>query len=176
MGMITKGLGMASDAITALQGPQDKGGSPGQIAQKGQTRQKSVAPTYAYSTTGEMMGEAMNGMSKGAEMGSMAGPVGGAIGAAAGMVIAPMMRGMREAKEAKLLQQQFKNQLVQKNAEERRDEQWDAIGTDVDFNKKVDRDRYAGLTGLSGTQQNKFKAVHYLKIKVYTVTMQTVEV
>jgi hypothetical protein len=155
MGMITKGLGMASDAITAIQGPQYKGGSDSIIAEKGQTRQKSVAPKYGYSTSGEMMGEAMKGMSKGAEMGSMAGPIGGAIGAAAGMIIAPMMKGMKEEKANKALQLQFKNQLIQKNAEERRDEQWDAISKDVDFNGKIDKDRYAGLIGL-GSTQNKF--------------------
>jgi hypothetical protein len=155
MGMITKGLGMASDAITAIQGPQYKGGSDSIIAEKGSTRQKSVAPKYGYSTSGEMMGEAMKGMSKGAEMGSMAGPIGGAIGAAAGMIIAPMMKGMKEEKANKALQFQFKNQLMQKNAEERRDEQWDAISKDVDFNGKIDKDRYAGLIGL-GSTQNKF--------------------
>jgi hypothetical protein len=154
MGMITKGLGMASDVIQTLN-PETKGGSDWLIAEKGNTRQRSIAPKYAWSTSGEMMGAAMNGMSQGAQMGSMAGPYGAAIGAAAGMVISPLMKGLADEKANKQLQLAFKGALMQKNAEERRDEQWDAIGRDVDSTELIDKDRYAGLNGL-GSTGNKF--------------------
>jgi hypothetical protein len=154
MGMITKGLGMASDVIQTLN-PETKGGSDWLIAEKGNTRQKSIAPKYAWSTSGEMMGAAMNGMSQGAQMGSMAGPYGAAIGAAAGMVISPLMKGLADQKANEQLQNQFKGAIIAQNAEERRDEQWDAIGRDVDSTELIDKDRYAGLNGL-GSTGNKF--------------------
>jgi len=154
-GDVQKALKLGADAAQAIS-PGTDTGSVGYIAEKGNTRQKSIAPTYNWASGTDMLGEAVGGMSQGAEMGKAAGPYGQAAGAAIGMFAGPIMRGMQDAKANERLQNQFKADLMQKNAEERRDEQWDAIARDVDSTELIDKDRYQGLKQLGGTPANKF--------------------
>lgn len=137
MSSVTKPLSMASDAIQAIN-PETKQGSPWEIPEIGNKRQKAVAPQFAWSTSGEMMDAGIEGMSQGAA----AGP----LGAMAGMMMGPIMKGMADAKANEQLQNQFKGALMAQNAEERSNDQWDAIGRDVDSTELIDKDRYAGIS------------------------------
>lgn len=147
MGNIQKAFQIGGDVMQAFS-PETKQGRDWQITEKGNTRQRSIAPKYAYSTGAEMMGAAMSGAGQGAQIGKMAGPAGAAIGAAAGMVISPLMKGLQDKKAARQLDLAFKSELAKKNAEERLDDQIKAIGRDVDYRGKIDKDRYAGLNQL----------------------------
>lgn len=165
MGNVQKVLQTGGDAIQALTS-ETKQGSDWKIAEKGNTRQRSIAPKYAYSTGAEMLGAAMSGAGQGAQMGKIAGPYGQAIGAAAGMVIGPMMKGLQDERAARQLDLAFKSELAKKNAEERLDEQIKAIGRDVDYRGKIDKDRYAGLNQL-GTSSKEGGALPKNKKPIY---------
>lgn len=165
MGNIQKAFQIGGDLMQTLS-PETKQGRDWQITEKGNTRQRSIAPKYAYSTGAEMLGAAMSGAGQGAQIGKMAGPYGAAIGAAAGMVISPMIKGLQDERAARQLDLAFKSELAKKNAEERLDEQIKAIGRDVDYRGKIDKDRYAGLNQL-GTSSKEGGALPKNKKPIY---------